>query len=167
VLFVLTLNCSYYQVVQSCALSLSTQISVFVTLICVQRSHSNVNSTVHATAATSAATADAATRFYCYLYCNSHADGVQDAFYQSDAVLCVSLHMHAPGFFPHPAGSAQQTGAARGAHHTLNVPLAEDCSDAVYCEVFCAALTGAVAAFDPQCIVLQCGADTLSEDPVG
>ncbi|KAG5177418.1 hypothetical protein JKP88DRAFT_332442 [Tribonema minus] len=96
-----------------------------------------------------------------------HPDGVQDAFYQSDAVLCLSLHHWSPGFFPHPAGAPHETGRGRGAGYNVNVPLAERCCDAAYQGVFDAVFDAAVDAFRPACVVLQCGADALGADPIG
>jgi len=39
-----------------------------------------------------------------------HCDGVQAAFYDTDEVMTISLHRHAPGFFPSKTGSVNEKG---------------------------------------------------------
>ena len=95
-----------------------------------------------------------------------HCDAVAGAFYRSDAVLVVSMHMHGPGVFPGTGGSAER-GAGRGAGHTLNLPLAPGLRDALFLEAFAALAGGAAALYRPHAVVLCAGADGLAGDPLG
>ena len=54
-----------------------------------------------------------------------HADGVQEAFYDTDSVLTISLHRHTPGFFPASSGSTQERGkfGTDGVGYNLNLQL--------------------------------------------
>jgi histone deacetylase 1/2 len=119
-----------------------------------------------------------------------HSDGVQRAFWTSDRVLHVSLHHLRPGFFP-GTGKSSERGAGKGKGFTVNVPLAAGCGDYTFEAIFTATLNAALENFGewalagwyflaqgssdgmchprpaPDCIVIQCGADTLSRDPLG
>ncbi|CAB1100062.1 unnamed protein product [Ectocarpus sp. CCAP 1310/34] len=95
-----------------------------------------------------------------------HGDGVQDAFYMSDKVMTMSFHHVSKGFFP-GAGQCSETGAGNGRHYNLNIPLKEGCGDSSFLRVFTSALQAVTGAFQPEAVVLLCGADTLSADPLG
>jgi acetoin utilization deacetylase AcuC-like enzyme len=70
----------------------------------------------------------------------------------------------AAGWFPHYAGFANETGAARGAGTNYNVPLAPGTGDAGWLAGV-AEICGAVATFRPGAIVLSLGVDAAEEDP--
>ena len=95
-----------------------------------------------------------------------HCDAVAGAFYRSDAVLVVSMHMHGPGIYP-GTGSDDERGAGRGAGHTLNLPLAPGLRDALFLEAFTELAGGAAALYRPHAVVLCAGADGLAGDPLG
>ncbi|CAM9158765.1 unnamed protein product [Ectocarpus sp. 12 AP-2014] len=95
-----------------------------------------------------------------------HGDGVQDAFYMSNKVMTMSFHHVSKGFFP-GAGQCSETGAGNGRDYNLNIPLKEGCGDASFLRVFTSALQAVTGAFQPEAVVLLCGADTLSADPLG
>ncbi|KAI3431778.1 hypothetical protein D9Q98_010533 [Chlorella vulgaris] len=93
-----------------------------------------------------------------------HGDAVEEAFLLSSRVLTVSMHKHAPGFFPGTGGGSSGSGAGRG--FALNLPLADGTRDELFVAAFSELAGGAVAAYDPGCIVLQCGVDGLAFDPL-
>lgn len=64
-----------------------------------------------------------------------HGDGVQDAFYHTDRVMCVSLHKYSPHFFP-GTGHAGETGHKEGKYYSVNVPLKDGIDDANYLRMF-------------------------------
>jgi acetoin utilization deacetylase AcuC-like enzyme len=95
-----------------------------------------------------------------------HCDAVAGAFYRSDAVLVVSLHMHGPGVYP-GTGHGDERGAGRGAGHTLNLPLAPGLRDALFIEAFDVLCAGAAELYRPHAVLLCAGADGLAGDPLG
>ena len=58
-----------------------------------------------------------------------HSSGVEEAFYCTDRVMCVSLHRYAEGVFPGSGGLAD-TGKDNGAHHNINLPVSDGLDDA-------------------------------------
>jgi acetoin utilization protein AcuC len=96
-----------------------------------------------------------------------HGDGVEQAFIEDAAVLTLSLHMDTAYAYPFRGGRLEDCGSAAGAHATINVPLPRDTHDAEYTRVFEAVWRPALAAFRPDVVVLQAGADMLAADPLG
>jgi len=95
-----------------------------------------------------------------------HGDGVQEAFYTTDRVLALSLHRYGQGFFP-GTGDHEEVGVDLGKGYSVNVPLLEGLDDQGYQRVFQPVLQEVVARFQPSCVVLQCGADSLAGDRLG
>lgn len=88
-----------------------------------------------------------------------HGDGVQDAFDGDGRVQLISIHES--GRWPH-------TGAAddRGAGNALNLPVPAGCNDAEFGLLVEEVVLPAGRAFDPQAVVITCGTDALSGDPL-
>ena len=63
-----------------------------------------------------------------------HGDGVEEAFYTTDRVMCVSLHKFGD-FFP-GTGSIRDTGARAGKLYSVNFPLNDGIDDASYESIF-------------------------------
>ncbi|XP_035703317.1 histone deacetylase 8 isoform X2 [Folsomia candida] len=92
-----------------------------------------------------------------------HGDGVENAFSYTNRVLTLSLHHYEVGYFP-GTGRIQDVGYSRGKYHSVNVPLKSGVVDASFISIvfqcvgenFCADV-----------IVVQCGCDCLSGDPLG
>ena len=99
-----------------------------------------------------------------------HGDGVQDAFHDDPRVFTLSLHeagrwplardgdaltSNGPGSLGDRAG-----GAAR------NLPLPPGANDSEFLFLLEAAVLPLIEAFEPEALVLQCGADALEEDPL-
>lgn len=95
-----------------------------------------------------------------------HADGVQAAFYDTDQVLTISLHRHAPGFFPSKTGSTNEKGkhGSPGVGYNLNLPLPRGCRDFDLLDVTNQILDKIIPEFDPDVVVLCVGADGLKGD---
>jgi len=94
-----------------------------------------------------------------------HGNGTQGIFYESDDVLCVSLHADPERFYPFFWGHAQERGAGRGLGYNLNIPLARGTDDAAYLEALQTAL-GQIKNFGPDVIVVALGLDAYVDDPL-
>lgn len=95
-----------------------------------------------------------------------HGDGVQEAFYLTDRVLTVSFHKFGNLFFP-GTGDMLDVGYGSGKYYSINVPLREGIDDESYLCVFKPVIKSIVESYQPSCIVLQCGADSLGLDRLG
>lgn len=95
-----------------------------------------------------------------------HGDGVQEAFYLCDRVMCLSLHKFGDGFFP-GTGEIGEVGVKRGKYSSINVPLRNGIDDAGYAYLFKPIVSEIIKKFRPEAIVLQCGADSLGCDRLG
>lgn len=93
-----------------------------------------------------------------------HGNGTQDAFYRNGSVLYASIHRHP--FYP-GTGFADFRGEGEGLGSTLNVPLAGGTGESVWLEAFERKIVPAVAAFDPQLILVSAGFDAHIDDPLG
>lgn len=100
-----------------------------------------------------------------------HGDGVQTAFWSTDRVMTLSYHKFDPlTFFP-GTGAIDEAGPKNlnnpGAHYSLNVPLHDGIDDRQYEDLFDYCTGECIRRYDPQAIVLQCGADSLGGDRLG
>ncbi len=88
-----------------------------------------------------------------------HGDGVQDAFHDDDRVLTISVH---------EAGRWPGTGSAedRAGGVARNLPVPAGFNDAEMAHLMDCAILPLLDAFEPSIVVLQCGADALSDDPL-
>ena len=64
-----------------------------------------------------------------------HGDGVQNAFYDTDQVLTISLHQDGRTLFP-GTGFVDETGTGKGVGYCVNVPLPPLTFDEVYLRAF-------------------------------
>ncbi|MEV8478407.1 acetoin utilization protein AcuC [Streptomyces sp. NPDC051173] len=94
-----------------------------------------------------------------------HGDGVQAAFWEDPRVLTISLHEDPRTLFPR-TGWPGETGAAEAEGGAVNVALPAGTGDAAWLRAFHAVVPQLVAAFRPQVLVTQHGADTHFEDPL-
>lgn len=94
-----------------------------------------------------------------------HGDGVQTAFYEDPRVLTVSLHQHPATLWP-STGWASETGAGRAEGTAVNLAYLPAVTDDLWLRGFHAVVPGALRAFEPEIIVLQCGCDSHLEDPL-
>ena len=94
-----------------------------------------------------------------------HGDGVQHAFYDTDAVLTISIHESGAFLFP-GTGNAQEIGTGRGRGYSVNVPLYPYTLDDAYHWVFDETVPRLVEAFGPDVLVTQLGIDSHVRDPI-
>ncbi|MFA7402355.1 MAG: acetoin utilization protein AcuC [Pelobacteraceae bacterium] len=94
-----------------------------------------------------------------------HGDGVQEAFYDTDQVLTISLHESGIYFYP-GTGFEDEIGTGRGRGYSANVPLLAHTDDAIYLKAFNEVAYPLIVAFNPDIIVAQIGADTFRTDPL-
>lgn len=87
-----------------------------------------------------------------------HCDGVEDALGGDRRVLIVSVHE--AGRWP---GTGLAASPERGIH---NFPVPPGFNDSELDHLLDAAILPALAAFAPEALILQCGADALAEDPM-
>jgi histone deacetylase HOS2 len=100
-----------------------------------------------------------------------HGDGVEQAFWSTDRVMCVSFHKYdREAFFP-GTGPLESTGPIHpdnpGKNFTINVPLNDGIDDEGYAHLFANVVDPAIKIYKPTAIVLQCGADSLGHDRLG
>ena len=94
-----------------------------------------------------------------------HGDGVQYAFYETDAVLTISLHESGAFLFP-GTGFAQETGAGRGRGYAVNVQLYPYTTPDLYLWAFREVVPPLLEAFRPDVLVTQLGIDSHYLDPI-
>jgi acetoin utilization protein AcuC len=94
-----------------------------------------------------------------------HGDGVQEAFYATDRVLTISLHESGHYFFP-GTGYENELGEGEGFGYSVNIPLIAHTDDPLYMKAFDEAAYPLIAAYDPDIIFTQLGADTFRTDPL-
>lgn len=94
-----------------------------------------------------------------------HGDGVERAFWNDPRVLTVSLHEHPRTLFPQ-TGWSEETGGPDAEGSAVNLPLPAGTGDAGWLRGFHAVVPPLLAAFRPQALVSQHGADTHLEDPL-
>ena len=95
-----------------------------------------------------------------------HGDGVEEAFYLSKRVLCLSFHNYKKFFFPE-TGCPFNTGNGQGRNFSFNFPLKPGLKDLSFKDLFKPIISEILVQFDPEIIVFQSGADSLSKDPLG
>lgn len=102
-----------------------------------------------------------------------HGDGVESAFYSSPHTLTLSVHLHAPLFYP-STGSLSSTGptppkgsskSSPAAHHALNLALHPGLSTPTLLRLFESCIQPIYEIYQPDAVVLQCGCDGLAGDP--
>ncbi|MBI2887456.1 MAG: acetoin utilization protein AcuC [Chloroflexi bacterium] len=92
-----------------------------------------------------------------------HGDGVQQAFYESDDVLTISLHEWGRYLFP-GTGETGEIGSGAGTGYAVNVPLFPYTGDEVYVWAFQQVAPPLLAAFRPDVLVAQLGVDAHYTD---
>jgi acetoin utilization deacetylase AcuC-like enzyme len=87
-----------------------------------------------------------------------HGNGTDAIFRDDDSVLFVSLHQWP--FYPGTGGPEDQ------AETTLNIPLAAGSGDDEYLDAFEQLVEPAVAAFEPELVLVSAGFDAHLDDPL-
>jgi len=94
-----------------------------------------------------------------------HGDGVQAMFWDDPRVLTVSIHESPRTLFP-GTGWATEVGGPAATGSAVNIALPAGTSDQGWLRAFHAVVPQVLAAFRPQFLVTQQGADTHAEDPL-
>lgn len=94
-----------------------------------------------------------------------HGDGVEEAFYTTDRVMTVSFHKYGD-FFP-GTGHIKDIGVGKGKNYALNIPLKGGMDDGCFRALFRPLIQKVMEVYQPDAVVLQCGADSLSGDRLG
>lgn len=95
-----------------------------------------------------------------------HGDGVEEAFYLSKRVLCLSFHNFQKLFFPE-TGCKNNEGNRQGKGYSINFPLKPGLNDQSFHDTFQPIIDEILNKYQPNMIVFQTGADSLSKDPLG
>lgn len=92
-----------------------------------------------------------------------HGNGTQDAFYDTDQVLFISVHQTPlyPG-----TGRRDERGVGYGQNHTLNIPLAPGSGDDIYLRVFDEIIGPRLDEYAPDLILVSAGFDAHRDDPL-
>ena len=94
-----------------------------------------------------------------------HGDGVQDLFYEDPGVLTISLHESGQYLFP-GTGFPEDTGRGPGLRYSANFPLEPGTDHDGYLAIFDQFVRPLIAAFEPEVMVIECGADAHAMDPL-
>lgn len=94
-----------------------------------------------------------------------HGDQVQEAFYSTSRVMCISFHECGKTLFPFKTGFENEIGGGRGKGYTINVPLPENTSDDEFLWAFDKIFLPLAQAFKPDVVIAMLGADVLFSDP--
>ncbi len=101
-----------------------------------------------------------------YLDVDVHnGDGVAGAFYDRKDVMTVSLHENPRILFP-GTGFEDEIGSGAGRGFCVNLPLPVGTFDAAYLDTFEEVVVPLMAAYAPDVIVFELGADALAGDPL-
>jgi acetoin utilization protein AcuC len=93
-----------------------------------------------------------------------HGDGVFYAFEDDEAVVFADLHEDGRYLYP-GTGAAAESGRGAAQGMKLNVPLPPGADDDVFAGVWPRVIAH-LTKFEPEFIILQCGADSLEGDPI-
>jgi acetoin utilization protein AcuC len=93
-----------------------------------------------------------------------HGDGVYYAFEDDADVIIADIHEDGRYLYP-GTGTVQETGRGAAAGTKLNLPLPPGASDTAFDDVWPQVIAH-VGRFEPQFVLLQCGADSLEGDPI-
>jgi acetoin utilization protein AcuC len=94
-----------------------------------------------------------------------HGDGVQEAFYDTDQVLTISLHESGHFLFP-GTGSEHEIGEGKGAGYAVNIPFYPGADDDAVVYGFLEIVPPLIEAFQPDILVTQLGVDSFRMDPL-
>jgi acetoin utilization deacetylase AcuC-like enzyme len=90
-----------------------------------------------------------------------HGNGTQAAFFDTDTVLCVSIHQF-PGF--PGTGRLGEVGRGRGEGYTVNVPLRKGHGDADFLCILNFLVRPLARAYQPEILLVPCGFDLWLHD---
>ncbi|MGB3210779.1 MAG: histone deacetylase [Desulforhopalus sp.] len=92
-----------------------------------------------------------------------HGNGTQNAFYDTDQVLFISIHQSP--FYP-GTGELNETGTGTGEGYTINVPLPGGQGDTEYANIFNTIIVPVASQYKPELILISAGFDGYYGDSV-
>ena len=93
-----------------------------------------------------------------------HGNGTEDAFYEDDTVLFISIHQD--NLEPIGRGRKEDRGRGRGFGSTINIPLYAGSGDLVYRYVMEQIVIPAADGFAPELVIVSAGQDASIFDPL-
>ncbi|GMF21703.1 unnamed protein product [Phytophthora fragariaefolia] len=93
-----------------------------------------------------------------------HGNGTQEAFYEDDRVLFVSLHQD--NNYPADSGAVSERGIGKGEGFNINVPLPPGSGSGAYEYAFKNVVVPALDAFKPDFVLVSSGFDASYADPL-
>jgi acetoin utilization deacetylase AcuC-like enzyme len=93
-----------------------------------------------------------------------HGNGTQEAFYETNKVLYISLHQD-PRDFP-KKGFIDEVGEGKGLGYTVNIPLPFRTSDQIYLRAIEEVVIPVIRQYKPQFMLISAGLDCHYTDPV-
>ncbi len=94
-----------------------------------------------------------------------HGDGVQEAFYETDRVLTISIHETGRMLFP-GTGFEGDLGRGKGKGYSVNVPMPPSSDDELFLCAFNEIVPSLIEKFRPDIVVSQLGVDSFRNDPL-
>ncbi len=94
-----------------------------------------------------------------------HGDGVQEAFYETDRVLTISIHETGRMLFP-GTGFEGDLGRGEGEGYSVNVPMPPSSDDELFLHAFDEIVPPLMEKFRPDVVVSQLGVDSFRNDPL-
>jgi acetoin utilization deacetylase AcuC-like enzyme len=94
-----------------------------------------------------------------------HGNGTQDIFYDTDAVLFVSLHHTPDGAYPYFSGFEDECGRGQGEGFNVNFPLPSATDEQLYTSTLQQALEK-IRGYGPAYLLVSLGFDTFKDDPI-
>jgi len=92
-----------------------------------------------------------------------HGNGTQDIFYEQGDVFYASIHEE--GLYP-ATGHVEETGTGDGEGTTMNVPFPPGTTEGAFLAALSELLGPALAAFDPDLLLISAGFDAHEHDPI-
>lgn len=93
-----------------------------------------------------------------------HGNGTQQAFYDSDDVLMISIHQEM--LYPFDMGTHEEQGEKNGDGFNINIPLPAGCGGGAYMAAMERVVLPALSQFKPDMIVVSSGLDAGYFDPM-
>lgn len=94
-----------------------------------------------------------------------HGNGTQDVFYDTDAVLYVSIHGHPNSEYPYYTGFDDETGTGKGLGYNTNIPLPRMTGETEYMKALEKACER-INKYKPDFLIISLGLDTYKHDPI-
>lgn len=95
-----------------------------------------------------------------------HGNGTQQAFYERDDILYVSIHADPLRRYPYKTGFSDENGKGKGRGYNKNYPLEIGTGDGEYFPILEKAVR-VIIDFKPKFLVVSLGFDTYEKDPIG